>query len=227
MGRFCASDPATIQEICAVLDLKLIRDNPETLKDALIKRGQAEAEVSALVESILSRDTELRQTKTSLQELQARRNQISKDVGKAKAAKDETQAQKLIAEMGDLKERVATGEAREKELAAELDEILAGIPNLPADDVPLGGEDANKEIRRWGDAPKFAFEPKQHFELGEALVMMDFLLYYSIPTENLLPAFEPGIILWVVLVSSLLMSYGLISAPKENVNKGKSITQNP
>jgi NhaP-type Na+/H+ or K+/H+ antiporter len=53
------------------------------------------------------------------------------------------------------------------------------------------------------------------------------LLYYSIPTENLLPAFEPGIILWVVLVSSLLMSYGLISAPKENVNKGKSITQNP
>jgi seryl-tRNA synthetase len=157
-----------------VLDLKLIRDNPETLKDALIKRGQAEAEVSALVDSVLSRDTELRQSKTTLQELQARRNQISKDVGKAKAAKDEETAQKLIAEMGDLKERVATGEAREKELAAELDEILAGIPNLPAEDVPVGGEDANKEVRRWRDAPNFAFEPRQHFELGEALGMMDF-----------------------------------------------------
>jgi seryl-tRNA synthetase len=157
-----------------VLDLKLIRDNPETLKDALIKRGQAEAEASALVESILSRDAELRQTKTTLQEAQARRNQISKDVGKAKAAKNEDQAQKLIAEMGDLKEQVAAGEAREKELAAELDDILAGIPNLPADEVPVGDEDANEEIRRWGKPPEFDFEPKQHFELGEALGQMDF-----------------------------------------------------
>ena len=95
-----------------MLDLKLIRDNPEILKEALVKRGQPESDVAALVDSILSHDTELRQTKTTLQEAQARRNQISKDVGKAKATKDEAKAQALIAEMGDLKERVPQGETR-------------------------------------------------------------------------------------------------------------------
>ncbi len=157
-----------------MLDLKLIRDNSEILKDALVKRGQAEDEVVQLLEMLKSHDTELRQTKTQLQEAQARRNQISKDVGKAKAAKDEEKALALIAEMGDLKERVAAGEAREKELSDELDGILAGIPNLPAGDVPVGDESANKEVRRWGELPKFDFEPKQHFELGEALGLMDF-----------------------------------------------------
>jgi seryl-tRNA synthetase len=157
-----------------VLDLKLIRDNPDILKEALIKRGQAEAEVAALVASILSLDVERRQAVTALQEAQSRRNQISKDVGKAKAAKDEARAQELIAEIGDLKEAIQSGEALEKEISAQLDEILSGTPNLPADDVPVGDESANKEIRRWGKPPKFKFGPKQHFELGEALGLMDF-----------------------------------------------------
>jgi seryl-tRNA synthetase len=157
-----------------VLDLKLIRDNPDILKDALVKRGQPEGEAAAFVDGILTKDAELRRIKTGLQEAQGRRNQISKDVGKAKAAKDEAKAQALMAEIGDLKERVAEGEAREKALAAELDEILAGIPNLPAADVPVGDESANAEIRRWGSPLKFDFEPKQHFELGEALGLMDF-----------------------------------------------------
>ncbi len=152
-----------------MLDLKLIRDNPEGFDEALRRRGLA-----PLSSSVLALDTELRQTKTTLQESQGRRNQISKEVGKAKAAKDETKAQALIAEMGDLKEAIATGEAREKEIAAKLDEILAGTPNLPADDVPVGDESANNEIRRWRDRPNFAFTPKQHFELGEALGLMDF-----------------------------------------------------
>ncbi len=157
-----------------MLDLKLIRDNPEILKDALVRRGQGEDEAAALVDDILARDEEVRAIKTRLQEAQARRNTISKDVGKAKAARDEAKAQALIAEMGDLKERVAAGEAREKELAAELEDVLAGIPNLPGADLPVGGEEANEEIRRWGKPRKFDFEPKQHFELGEALGMMDF-----------------------------------------------------
>jgi seryl-tRNA synthetase len=157
-----------------VLDLKLIRDNPDILKDALVKRGQGKSEAAAFADGIVAKDTELRRIKTGLQEAQGRRNQISKDVGKAKAAKDEAKAQALMSEIGDLKERVAEGEAREKALAAELDEILAGIPNLPAADVPVGDESANAEIRRWGSPLKFDFEPKQHFELGEALGLMDF-----------------------------------------------------
>ena len=157
-----------------MLDLKLIRDNPEILKDALVARGQPADQAEALLGRIQTLDGERRQTITALQEAQARRNQISKEVGKAKAAKREAEAQKLMAEIGDLKDAIAKGEAREKEVSAELDELLAGIPNLPAADVPVGDESANKEIRRVGKPPKFNYEPKQHFELGEALGLMDF-----------------------------------------------------
>jgi seryl-tRNA synthetase len=157
-----------------VLDLKLIRDNPDVLQKALADRGQGADDVEALLASILRLDTERRQTLTTLQEAQSRRNQISKDVGKAKAAKDEALAQKLMAEIGDLKDRIAQGETREKEISAELDALLAGIPNVPAADVPLGGEEANKELRRSGKPREFNFEPKHHFELGEALGLMDF-----------------------------------------------------
>ncbi len=142
-----------------MLDLKLIRDNPEILKDALVARGQPADQAEALLGRIQTLDGERRQTITALQEAQARRNQISKEVGKAKAAKREAEAQTLIAEIGDLKDAIAKGEAREKEVSAELDELLAGIPNLPAADVPVGDESANKEIRRVGKPPKFNYEP--------------------------------------------------------------------
>jgi seryl-tRNA synthetase len=157
-----------------VLDLKLIRDNPEILKAALEKRLQPKEQIEALLNKISSLDAERRQTITTLQESQARRNQLSKDIGKAKAAKDEAQTQKLMAEVGALKDAIASGEAREKEISAKLDEILSSTPNLPAEDVPVGDESANKELRKSGKPPKFNYEPKQHFELGEALGLMDF-----------------------------------------------------
>jgi seryl-tRNA synthetase len=152
-----------------VLDLKLIRDNPDYFDDALRKRG-----LEPLSSAILALDTERRQAITALQEAQSRRNQISKDVGKAKAAKDDTRAQALRAEIGALKEAIQNGEAREKEVSGKLDALLAGIPNLPGDDVPEGNESANAELRKWGTPPAFDFAPKQHFELGEALGLMDF-----------------------------------------------------
>jgi len=152
-----------------VLDLKLIRDNPQGFDEALARRG-----IEPLSETILALDAERRQTITSLQEAQSRRNAASKEIGKAKGARDEDKAQALMAEVGALKETIAAGEAREKELSAQLDDYLAGTPNLPGEDVPVGDEDANEEIRLWGEPPKFDFEPKQHFELGEALGQMDF-----------------------------------------------------
>lgn len=152
-----------------MLDLKLIRDNPEAFDAAIAKRG-----LTPLSAEILATDEERRKVITALQDAQSRRNQISKEVGKAKAAKNEDEAQKLIAEMGDLKDAIQKGEQDEKTISARLDEMLAGTPNLPADDVPVGDEEDNEEIRRWGEPPKFDFEPKQHFELGEALGLMDF-----------------------------------------------------
>jgi seryl-tRNA synthetase len=157
-----------------VLDLKLIRDNPEVLKDALIARGQPNEQVETLLKSISDLDTERRAKITALQEAQTRRNAVSKEVGKAKAAKREDEAAALMAEVAGLKDAIQAGEAEEKALSANLDDLLAGIPNVPASDVPVGGEEANKELRKWGEQPKFAFAPKQHFDLGEALGLMDF-----------------------------------------------------
>lgn len=168
-GQASAAHRKDLRERIAVLDLKLIRDNPEAFDAAIAKRG-----LELRASEILAIDEERRKVITALQDAQSRRNQISKEVGKAKAAKDEDEAQKLIAEMGDLKDAIQKGEQEEKAISARLDEVLAGTPNLPADGVPIGDEDDNEEIRRWGEPPKFDFEPKQHFELGEALGLMDF-----------------------------------------------------
>ena len=157
-----------------MLDLKVIRDNPEVLKDALVRRGQSNERADALLESIRALDGQRRQQIAALQDAQTRRNQISKQVGAAKAGGREDEAQALMAEIAGLKDTIQETEGAEKAIAAELDDLLAGIPNIPLEDVPLGGEEANAEIRRWGEKPSFAFTPKQHFELGEALGLMDF-----------------------------------------------------
>ena len=110
-----------------------------------------------------------------MQAAQARRNAASKEIGAAKQAKDETDAKRLMDEVAALKGAIQTGEEKERELDKELRDLLAGIPNMPAADVPVGpDESANNELRKVGEKPEFAFKPKQHFELGEALGLMDF-----------------------------------------------------
>ncbi len=153
-----------------MFDIKWIRDNAEAFDAALAKRG-VEAQSSRLI----AMDDARRKHLTTLQEAQSRRNAASKDIGKAKAQKDEETAQKLMAEVADLKDVIQKGEAEERELTATLNAALAEIPNLPLDGVPEGAdENDNVEVRKVGTPPTFDFEPKQHFELGEALGLMDF-----------------------------------------------------
>ena len=109
-----------------------------------------------------------------MQEAQARRNAASSGIGQAKAAKDEARAKALMEEVAELKVAIRDGEAKEREDDKAFQDYLAAIPNVPADDVPVGDESANKELRKVGTPPKFDFQPKQHFELGEALELMDF-----------------------------------------------------
>lgn len=107
--------------------------------------------------------------------MQARRNAASKEIGKAKAAKDEDAAKKLMAEVGELKEVIQKGEEEERQIEAKLREEMSGIPNIPLDGVPEGKDEAdNVEVRKVGEPTTFDFEPKQHFEIGEALGLMDF-----------------------------------------------------
>ena len=151
-------------------DLKAIRENPDRFDSGLKRRG-----LPPLSADVLARDAALRGLLTSLQQWQARRNEASRQIGQAKARKDEAAAHALIAEVAGLKDQIQTGEEEERRLQAQLNEFLATIPNLPADDVPDGpDEGANVEIRRWGDPPEFGFAPKEHFDLGEALGEMDF-----------------------------------------------------
>ena len=103
----------------------------------------------------------------------------SKEIGKAKGkGGDPAKAEELMAEVAGLKDKIATGEQRERELDEQMKTLLAGIPNLLASDVPDGKDETeNVELRRWGalrDFKKEGFEPKQHFEIGEALGLMDF-----------------------------------------------------
>ncbi|MGE0765402.1 MAG: serine--tRNA ligase [Hyphomicrobiaceae bacterium] len=155
-----------------MFDIKAIRDNPGAFDEALRKRGLA-AEFSAA--AILKVDDARRAHVTALQEVQARRNAASREVGAAKKAKDDAKADALMAEVASLKDALTAGEAREREMTAEVEKLLAVIPNAPLADVPEGADETgNVEVRRWGGPAMLTFKPKQHFELGEALGLMDF-----------------------------------------------------
>ena len=151
-------------------DIKAIRENPTAFDAALLRRG-----LQPLSGKLIELDEARRANITALQEAQARRNTVSKEIGKAKASKDDALAAKLMAEVADLKTLLEQGEAKQRENDAELQHMLEIIPNLPRPDVPDGrDEHGNVEVRKIGTLPAFSFKPKQHFELGEALGLMDF-----------------------------------------------------
>lgn len=151
-----------------MLDLKWIRENPEAFDAAMKRRG-----LPPQSEGLLALDADKRKIQTDMQEVQARRNAAAKEIGKAKASGGDADA--LIREVADLKGAAQDLEARERELQADLDAALSVLPNIMKDDVPDGAsEDDNVELRRVGDIPEFEFKPKEHYELGDALGMMDF-----------------------------------------------------
>ncbi|MEO1198955.1 MAG: serine--tRNA ligase [Pseudomonadota bacterium] len=153
-----------------MLDIKLIRETPHVLDEALASRG-AEPQSARLIEI----DDRRRAHLAKLQELQARRNSASKEIGQAKGAGDDARAQGLIDEIATLKDQLQAGEEEARTLDAALSDVLAAIPNIPLEDVPVGPDEAaNVEHNRFKEPGAYDFEPKQHFELGEALGLMDF-----------------------------------------------------
>jgi seryl-tRNA synthetase len=155
-----------------VFDIKWIRDNADIFNAAMKRRGIGE-QFSA--DKLVALDEQRRVCLAVLQDAQSQRNTVSKEVGKAKAAKDDATAAKLMAEVQDLKGAIAAGEIEERRIDAEIKAALEVIPNLPREDVPFGtDEHGNNEVRKVGTPGKFDFAPKQHFEIGEALGMMDF-----------------------------------------------------
>lgn len=151
-------------------DIKIIRDDPEAFDKGLAKRGLP-PQSARLVEM----DERRRAIITSLQEMQAKRNDASKQIGAAKAKKDEALAAKLMEEVANLKGALQQGEEDERRLTVELETELAAIPNIPFDDTPVGkDEHDNVERHRHGSPRAMNFTPKEHFDLGEGVGQMDF-----------------------------------------------------
>jgi seryl-tRNA synthetase len=160
-----------------VFDIRWIHDNPQAFDAGLRKRGLVPGGEVKFAAELIALDEARRKVVTRLQEAQARRNAASKEIGVAKKAKDEAKAAALMAEVAALKDALAAGEKAQAETDRALTVALSVIPNLPLEEVPIGeDEHANKEIRRVGEPPKFTWtnKPKQHFEIGEALGLMDF-----------------------------------------------------
>lgn len=153
-----------------MLDIKWIRENAEALDQALLKRN-----AEPIASKIVALDQKRREQIAKVQDAQERRNSVSKEIGQEIATGNATRAQALKSEMNALKEFLSEADADAKQLSAALDDALMRIPNIPLDDVPVGkNENENVELRKFGTPPKFAFEPKEHYQLGENLGMMDF-----------------------------------------------------
>ena len=151
-------------------DIRFIRDNPDAFDHALARRG-----LPSQARRLIELDETRREKILALETAQARRNAASKEIGEAKKTKDAEKAKGLLIEVAALKESIPAMEAQEKAASKELENALAEIPNLPLDDVPDGKDSSdNVEHHRFGAMRNYAFTPKQHFELGEALGQMDF-----------------------------------------------------
>ncbi|TCU20838.1 seryl-tRNA synthetase [Rhizobium azibense] len=153
-----------------MLDIKWIRENPEALDEALAKRG-----AEPLARSLIALDEKRRSAVQKVQDLQSRRNAASKEIGAAMAQKNSELAEKLKAEVADMKVLLPAAEEEDRQLTAELNDALARVANVPLDDVPVGNDEHDNVIARTvGEKPRWNHTPKEHFEIGEALGYMDF-----------------------------------------------------
>jgi seryl-tRNA synthetase len=151
-------------------DIRWIREHKDEFDRGLMRRG-----LPPQGDELIALDERRRAAITKLEAAQARRNAASKEIGQAKAKKDEARAQALMAEVAVLKTSVPQMEEELRDAEEKLQKALETIPNLPLDDVPDGkDEHGNVEHHRFGAKRDYAFTPKQHFELGEALGQMDF-----------------------------------------------------
>jgi len=165
-----------------MFDIKWIRDNPDAFDAAMSQRKN----VSVRSSDLIAIDERRRAIIVRLNEAQEKRNSLSKQIGQAKAQKDEAKAQALMAEVAALKEFIPTGEAEERAVEKELRDILSAIPNMALEDVPFGEDEADN-VEYFGAngtpeiaakarpaKPSFSFAPKEHFEIGVAEKDMDF-----------------------------------------------------
>ncbi len=151
-----------------MLDINLIRENPEYVKQAMRLVGAD----PALVEQARDLDARWREVLSEAEDLKAVRNRESKKIGQMD---DDDERQALIEKMRDVGSQIKELDSQAEELRDELDELMLRIPNIPHEEAPRGGDESENVVRRdWGEKPDFDFEPKAHWDLGEELGILDF-----------------------------------------------------
>jgi len=151
-----------------VLDIKLIRNDPDKVREAMRRRGE-----EAPIDEVLALDERRRALVTEVEQLKARRNQVSEEVARAKRAGQD--ASEIIAAVREVSDRIKALDDEIRDVEDRLHQLLLVIPNIPHESVPYGESDAdNVEVRRWGEPRKFDFEPKPHWEIGTRLGILDF-----------------------------------------------------
>ena len=148
-------------------DIAYIRSNPQEFDAALARRG-----AEPVADRIVALDAHKREATTRVQQAQSRRNEASKAIGQAMGQGDKDKAEALKAEVAEIKASMPEWEEAERAAAAELDHLLATLPNLPAEDVPDGADENNNvEIAQWGEKRRFDFNPREHADIGPSLGM--------------------------------------------------------
>ena len=151
-----------------MLDLKFIRDNPDAVRAMLAARR-----MTAPLEELIEADRKWRELLGEAESLRSHQNTVSKEIARIK--RDKQDASEQIAEMRTVSQKIKTLNEQSQGYKSEADKILALIPNMPDANTPIGSSEAdNPEISRWGDIRNFDFEPKPHWELAEALDIVDF-----------------------------------------------------
>jgi len=153
-----------------MLDVELLRKNPEFVKERLRLRRE---DYPRLVDEALRLDEERRSILRELEALRAERNALSKEIGRRKSKGEQTS--ELEGKVKEIKEKIEGLEAQLSEVEEQLKRVMLSIPNIPHQSVPVGKDETeNVEVRRWGVPREFDFEPKAHYEIGEALGILDF-----------------------------------------------------
>lgn len=150
-----------------MLDIQLIRKEPEAVAEKLARKG-CQVDLKAFLEQ----DQLRREKLAAVESMKAERNRVSAEIPKLKKAGEDTTA--ILEQMQQLAKSIKELDAELAVLKTEQEEFLAGLPNLPADDLLPGGKENNKEVRSWGEKPVFDFEPKHHVELAESLGLIDY-----------------------------------------------------
>jgi seryl-tRNA synthetase len=165
----CTGARFSIELLASMLDLNFVRENLALVEEKLRQRG---VDPASVLKDFREVEVQRRHAITEAETKKARRNAASEEIAKLKRNRQEATAQ--MAETKALREQIQQQEKKAAELEARLQDILAGIPNIPHASVPVGKSAAdNVEVRRWGTPPQFDFTPKPHWELGEQLGVLD------------------------------------------------------